>query len=200
MTATPVIRPLTLRQPVLGAVMAGRCTAIRRLARGAFGAIEPGDLLWIREPFRLARKWDKFSPTSAELLGARCYFAADLPPADAFLETDQPAGVDAPLGAERMARNLLRTWHRHHCLVTDVGRERLKDVTNAEIEAAGYATRADFARDWNRGAQVNSGRAEGSAIHWNANPAVVVIGLRYVAAPVPALKVRPAQRLEEQPA
>lgn len=196
MTNRPLIRPLTLRQPVLGAVMAGRCTVIRRLARGAFGAIEPGDLLWIREPYRLGRQWDKFSPTSAELLGARCYFAAELPPADAFLETDQPAGVDAPLGAERMARNLLRVWHRHHCIVTSVGRERLKDVANAEIEAAGYASRAEFAHDWNKGAQVNSGRTEGSAIHWNANPAVIVLTLRYVAAPIPELKVRPGRQLE----
>lgn len=177
--------------------MAGRCTALRRLARGAFGAIEPGDRLWIREPFRLAREWDNFSPTSAELLGARCYYSDLLPPADAFLETDQPPGVDRPLGKERMARNLLRVWHRHHCVVTDVRRERLKDVTNAEIEAAGYATRAEFAHDWNKGAQVNSGRAQGSAIHWNANPAVVVIGLRYVAAPVPELKVRVASQPED---
>lgn len=197
MTARPAIRPLTLRQPVLGAIMAGHCTAIRRLARGVFGAVQPGDLLWIREPFRLAREWDRFSPTAAEMLGARCHFAANLPPPDAFLETDQPPGVETPLGAERMARTLLRVWHRHHCEVTSVSTERLKDITNAEIEAAGYLSRADFARDWNRGAQVNTGRAIGTALHWSANPAVAVMGLRYVAAPIPEIKVRPRARTTE---
>lgn len=196
MTARPLIRPLTLRQPTLGAVMAGRCTALRREARGARCALQPGDLLWIREPFRLARQWDTFSPTAAELLGARCYYAEALPGADAFLESDQPPGVDAPLGKERFARNLLRVWHRHHCVVTAVRSERLRDVTNAEIAAAGFASRADFAHDWNSGAAVN-GWVDRSGMGWSANPAVVVISLRYVAEALPDLKVRPSTRVEE---
>lgn len=191
---TPLTQPLTLRQPTLGAVTSGICTAIRRLARGPYGALEPGDRLWIREPFRLARRWDKFSPTAAEMLGARCYLSSELPPADAFLETDQPEGVDQPLGKERYARNLLRVWHRHHCLVTEVRRERLKDVTNAEILAAGFASRAEFVRDWNNAVQVAGDNGQG-ALHWNANPIVVVLGLRYVAEPVAALKVRPRRQL-----
>lgn len=185
----PVIRPLILRQPTLGAVMAGRCTVLRRQARGALAAIQPGDLLWIREPFRLDRKWDRFSPTAADMLGARCYHAERLPDPAAFLDNDQPPGVDAPLGAERPARNLLRVWHRHHCLVTAIRTERLRDVTNAEIEAAGFATRAEFARDWNRGAAI-SGPVDRLGLGWSANPPVIVLGLLYVPAPVPTFAHR----------
>ncbi len=175
-------RPVTLRQPTLAAVMAGRCTTIRRPLRGIYGAVAAGDLLWVREPFRLARQWDKFAPSSAERFGARCYFDADL--------VGEAAGVAAQLGPTRFARNLLRVWHRQHLVVTSVERRPLKDIRNAEIEAAGYRHRARFIEDWNCGVAIGGG------LTWSTNPEVAVIHFRHVPGPAPGLDTRPGSERE----
>jgi prophage regulatory protein len=62
-----------------------------------------GDLLWIREPFRMRSKFAGMAPTSADRLGARAFFATEL----------NAALIDAEeLGPQLPARSLPKAWHR----------------------------------------------------------------------------------------
>jgi hypothetical protein len=171
-------KPIALLEPVLGNVMAGTCRRLRRAAGGTLDAIQPGDRLWIRELYHLNARFDALRPSAAVREGAWPAFAHE------FWRKPKPAG----LGKRRMARELLREWHRHHLLVTAVERQRLQDITAAEAAAEGYRTRHFWAIEWDRNAFVHYARNR-----WEDNPAVVVFDFEYVAAPLPAVP-KPAPR------
>lgn len=136
--------PLALTEPVLAAVIAGRCTRLRRPLGATMRRLAVGDRLWVREPFHLSAKFDGLSPTAALGFSAMVMFAADLDAApDRFPDR-------TGLGKRRMARELPRAAHRQHLVLVQIHTERLQAITQAEIEAAGFPTRAAFAAAWDR--------------------------------------------------
>jgi hypothetical protein len=178
-SAQGVIRPIAILRPTVRNVASGKCTRLRRVANGALGKLEPGDRLWLREAFYLNALFDDVSPHQAADAHAWPRFERDLPPGP------NPMG----LGKHRGARLLLRAWHRAHLVVVAVERQRLQDITDAEIVADGFASRAAWAQAWDRGVDwFSKGRA------WAGNPEVVVFDFRFVAEPLPALPPKPKRK------
>jgi hypothetical protein len=172
-----VIRPLTLREPAIGAFNAGALTRIRRPLPGVYAKAQPGDLLWIREPFHLAAKFDGLSPTAAHGFLARPIFAADLAAAPERFPDRQG------LGKRRHARELLRAWHRQHARVVAVEQQKLQALTDEEARAEGFRDRAAWSADWDR--SIRQFSSEGDTRLWQFDPTVLVLTLERVAAPLP---------------
>ena len=175
------VRPLALLEPVLGNVMRGKCIRVRRAADGALAGVTPGDVFWIREAYHLNARYDAISPTSAARHGAWPAFVHD------FAAKPKPEG----LGKRRSARELRKEWHRAHLVVFAVERQRLQDITDAEIAADGFADRAAWAQDWDRNKGVSMPVNSGGR-SWQDNPHVLVFTVCYVPAPAPAA-AEPAQ-------
>lgn len=174
-------RPINCLPDTVARIASGQLVALRRYVpaprgrpntRSPFVGLAPGDLLWIREPFCLARKFDHLSPSAAIPLGARAFFPAQPLPAD---QRDQ-------LGKQWPARAMPRAFHRHHLRVTDLREEPLKTITSAEIAAEGFTDRRAFACTWNANA-----RTWGSPLY-ESDPTVLRIGFAYVAEPIPGFR------------
>lgn len=175
--------PLTLREPTLSRFVAGDTLLLRRPTGGMLGHVAPGDRLWLREPFRLKRKFNSLSPTAASDFAARPYFTADL----ARGEADE-----RELGPARVARNLLKDWHRYHARILSVRHQSLQDITRAEVEALGYRNLNAFIGAWDRDITGFTSRRDPRT--WQNNPTVLVIEVEPVFAPLPgevALNSRP---------
>lgn len=170
-------QPISIRQPELDALVAGAMTVLIRPI-GRLAAIEPGDLLWVREPFHLAKSFNVHKPTRAAKLGATPTFITDHSPAW-YAHHQQ-----RDLGGRRMARMLPKAWHRQHLRVTAVGQVQLHDVADVDIRAAGWRSRAAFKSRWDEGASLFGGRTA-KENYWEANPAVLRIIFERIAAPLP---------------
>jgi hypothetical protein len=190
------VRPVSLLMPTLGAIVRGRCMHLRRVACGALGQVEPGDLLWIREAFYLDARFDQASPTLALKLNAWPVFERDYWPKITTGGAIERPGIPKPrgLGKRRPAGALKKEWHRSHLVVQAVERQRLHAITDAEIRAAGYATRAAFAGDWSRYTAAGMFGRAGTA--WADNPTVAVFTIGYVDAPAPVHEQPPKERDE----
>lgn len=168
-------RPISLREPQLPRLLAGTLTALRRPWTGLTRSLAPGQLLWVREPFVLDRKWDGLSPTSAAGLGAQPQFV---------WSTDRPDPAILAAGRPRMARELLRAWHRQHLVLVSIERQRLQAISEQEIRAEGFVSRAGFIAAWDR----NLSLAKADEHCWNADPTVAVLHFIRVATPLPELQ------------
>lgn len=167
-----IVRPISIRQPQLGKLLSGELTSLRRPLSAITQRLGPGDVLWVREPFALVKKWDGLSPTAAARLGATPIFTRGC---------GQPLHGLLDAGRLRFARELLRVWHRYHLKIAQVERQQLQSITQAELAAEGFKTRAAFIAAWNLGLAVSS--AKGNA--WDENPLVAVIHFTAVAGPLP---------------
>lgn len=160
-------RPITVIGIQLEALMAGNLLQLTR-PLGALKNCQPGDRLWIREPFHLAAKYNGMPPRAAALTDARPVFL------------DQLAACPADeLGPRRFARTLLRKWHRQHLLVTTVGRMALQAITPDHARAEGFASLADYRAHWDRNTDIGGGPAR-----WNRNPTVVTMTFKHVRRPL----------------
>ncbi|BBC72889.1 conserved hypothetical protein [Altererythrobacter sp. B11] len=168
--------PLSLRRPSIDSWNAGQCTRLRRPLGGIYRGLAPGALLWIREPYRLAARYDGLSPTAAAQFGAEPYFAAGLVAGDV---------ARLQLGKEWPARNLLRQWHRQHARVLAVECQPLQLITGEEARAEGYATLAAWAHAWDVSVPLSA-----NGLEWSGNPTVLVITLARVPAPIAGLGAR----------
>lgn len=165
-------RPVTMIAPAIGALMAGALRRLRRPVDGVLDAIGPGDRLWVREQFFLPRSFNHIAPTRAAELRATPVFAHD--------RADLPEWACADLGKRRFARSMPKVWHRQHLLVTAIGTQRLQEITDAEIAAEGHASRKQFASAWDAALALSGF----SSRRWAADPHVLVIDFRHVAAPI----------------
>lgn len=167
--------PLALRYPTIDTFRSGVPLRLRRPLGGMYRGIEPGDLLWIREPYRLLRKFSSLSPTAAAGYDARPYFAADLASGD----------IDRlDLGVLRPARALLRKWHRFHAHVRSVETQDLHRISLQEVRDEGFTSLASWRARWD--ADISSFTSKRDPRLWDRNPTVLVIELEPVLKPLPA--------------
>ncbi|MFC3097340.1 hypothetical protein [Alteraurantiacibacter palmitatis] len=157
------ILPLSLSAEAAYNFAEDRLHSILRPANGVYADLAEQDLLWIREPFRLPRRFDHLSPTAAERMGAVPAFVADLDPRGQY---------SATLGRKWPARNLLRCWHRQHAIVMGVKRVRLQDLTEEEARGEGFVTRGAWAATWDK-----QRKSFGYRDLWKSNPVVLRIWL-----------------------
>jgi hypothetical protein len=136
-------------------------------------ARQPGDRLWIAEPFHLESRYDDVAPLQALKLGSeRLWFAVDPHPAE--------------VGRRRTARELPKERHRSHLIVHAVRAGRLQDANEEDLRAEGFASRVAFADAWT--AALDYGRSmSGDFIRWSDNPDVTVLRVEFVDAPLAAL-------------
>lgn len=169
------IRPISIVAPQVHLLNAGLLTRLFRPVGSVLSAVEPGDLLWVREPFVLAARYDTISPSQAERLGGAPVFTSDLDRKDRDLRKD---------GRTRNARELLRIWHRQHLRVTAVGRRPVQSLTLRDLQGQGYSLAESFAADWDRNLALV--RSAAGAGRWNENPEAIVLDFERIAGPVPA--------------
>lgn len=173
-------QPISIRQPELDALVAGAMTVLIR-PMGRLASVQPGDLLWVREPFHLPKSFNIHKPTRAVRLGATPTFITDHSPA--WYAHHQARD----LGRRRVAREMPKAWHRQHLRVTAIDRLPLHDVSDADIRTAGWRSRAAFKARWDEGSSFFGGRAI-TENRWDANPAVLRIIFERIPAPLPAPK------------
>ncbi|MGB7407187.1 MAG: hypothetical protein WA908_01665 [Pontixanthobacter sp.] len=168
-------RPINLRHPTLGNIMSGRCTVLHRPFNTnrnthALSTLQPGDALWIREPFHFFSRYNGMSLTTVDNLGGRAFFPV------------APAGADDrdDWGPQRPARTLPKALHRHHLRIATIVEARLHDIKNAEIRDEGFRDRKVYAAEWNRIAATWGG------LTYAANPTVLRIAFDYVPKPLPS--------------
>ncbi len=169
--------PFTIREPTTAAFKTGRQLRVRRLAEGMYARLAIGNAsgqrLWIREPYRLKRKFNSLSPTAASNYDARPFFEEELGPGD--VETLE-------LGGKRHARCLLRDWHRWHAIVDAAVLQPLQAITLEEARAEGFTSVAAWAARWD--GDITSFSRRDHRV-WANNPKVLVLTLTPVLAPLP---------------
>lgn len=166
--------PITVIGPAIAQLHAGAITRLRR-PHGTLSTLKPDDRLWVREQFFLATAFEHISPLQALTRGAVPVFSVD--------HAGLPDYAVADLGRRRFAREMPRAWHRAHLVVTHVALERLHDITDAEIAAEGFTSRAAFAAAWNGMTSL-----KGKASAWENNPAVIAFCFNLVPSPLPQPK------------
>ncbi len=171
-------QPVSIRQPEIDALVAGAMTLLIRPI-GRIANVEPGALLWVREPFHLPKASDIDKPTRAAAKGVEPVFV-----------TDHSAGwfahhIARQLGRRRKAREMPKVWHRQHLRVISIERLQLHDITDADLRAAGWRSRRAFERRWDEDARF-SGERVNKTNYWAANPPVVRIQFERIASPLPA--------------
>lgn len=164
-------------------VLSGRQRFFLRRDGGAFRKLQPGDRLWLAEPFHLEERFDHLSPTAVRDRGSTPAFAAD-----------HPHGRPPGFGKRLPARSLCREWHRFHLVIESRAAIRLQQLPDADLIALGFDSAADFAAHWDRESALSGGRAA----QWINNPEVLRFGFALERAPLPegAEEARePRQRL-----
>lgn len=171
------MQPVSIRQPEIGALVAGRMTALIRPI-GRLAPLRTGDLLWVREPFHLHRRFDHDKPTRAAALDAVPTFVADHKPAYFAANCDE-------LGRRRVAREMPKQWHRQHLRISALDRVQLHDVADDDLRDAGWADFERFRLRWDADATFVGSRLAKLQM-WTANPLVLRIAFVRIAAPLPA--------------
>jgi hypothetical protein len=154
----------------IGAVLDDRQTFFLRPARSSFRRLQPGDQLWLAEPFYLEARFNDRSPTAARDLGGKPAFAAD-------------HGLAPPgYGQRHPARSLCRDWHRFHLRILSAVPMRLQDITDRDLAAMGFGSRVRFAEHWDLESSMSGSRCQ----HWRDNPEVLRFGFELIRSPLPA--------------
>lgn len=167
--------PISFTAPLVARIRAGEIVQTRR-PRGLFDKLQPGDLLWLREPFHLDQRFDHVSPSQALTMfpDQRIAFTADGTPPEHF-------------GRRRFARELPRIAHRAHLRVGLVRLEQLHNVTDADARAEGYPDRAAYRTAWDELHAPGTRTITGDATRWADNPAVTVIAFTFIDQPIAQL-------------
>lgn len=154
----PKIHPIIFSGDMVRALLAGRKTQTRRLSTSPLSKVEPGDLLYVRERFRLPSVDDALKPTDAP--GAIWYDADGAPDdSEEWSQRSRPA-IHLPRDASRLT-----------LLVRSVNLEALQDISEADAQSEGVESdigdhRRAFETLWN-------------ALHpdelWLDNPEIVAL-------------------------
>ena len=193
--------PTLMSTPMVRACLAGTKTQTRRLIRECEPALpglrryEPGDILWIREPYRFPKCLDA---KSARAIAAMCDDANYSRPwcptryeadgattdTDLFDSFTGPDGESAAWGKLRPSIFLPRWACRLFLRVEAVRVERLSTITEADAIAEGCPTQEWYRvpggpEHWYRVLwdEINGARAP-----WDSNPWVFVVTFRKIEA------------------
>ncbi len=161
-------RPITIIEPQIRALVASNLVSLVRPI-GTHAGLQPGTVLWVREPFWLPDCYNHLSPSQAAGRGAVPNFIADYDVGRAPREHCK----------RRFARELLRIWHRQHLVVRVVETFRLQTLSDDEIRAQGFGSQDAFARAWNHNLSLSRGNQT-----WAANPEALKVAFDRVDQPV----------------
>lgn len=158
-------RPIIFSAPMVRAILAGRKTMTRRLATSPLRKCEPGDMLWVRESFKLADSG--MDPRGEHLIynadGAHGYAVSS----SRFVKVKMKSisSIHMPRWASRITLE-----------VTGARVERLQDISEEDVAAEGVdpycmTARGAFFALWNS--------LHGPA-SWEANPSVVCVSFKRI--------------------
>lgn len=170
------VQPISIREPEIRALVAGAMSALIRPV-GRLAALDPGDLLWVREPFHLAQRFAIHAPTFAACLGAVPIFVADRTPAQLSVRS-------AELGDRRNAREMPKVWHRQHLRITAITRLALYDAVAVGLSDAGWDDHAAYKARWDEDSRFFGARIN-KLNFWAANPPVLRIEFDRIPTPLP---------------
>lgn len=179
------IRPIHFSPPMVRAILDGKKTQTRRLGTSVMSSrIQTGDVLWVREGYRLEKRFDGFDgPLRAQ--------KTETSPLAHVYEADiLGERLDARWGKLRGARTMMKAMSRLVLTATAVRREALQDITEADAEREGMdppyfgdgdppfeepgqmiSRRMQYRNLWNR---LNP------ETPWASNPEVIVIDFNVV--------------------
>lgn len=163
-----MILPVPFSAPMVLAILAGRKTQTRRLWRGQWAKVQPGDRLWVREAWRPS------------------------PDGPIYRATEGESGIVAPDDSPRWKPSIhMPRWASRLTLrVTKVRRQRLWDISERDCKAEGVHWLKTGARDYRWGMdrslgmrgsypyhafQVAWDALNGARAPWAANPEVAAI-------------------------
>jgi hypothetical protein len=174
----PLSQPISIRQPEIGALIAGTMTTLLR-PLGRLSVLQAGDLLWVREPFHLPKAFAHLKPTRATGHDVAPVYVADH---DALWF----ARHAAELGRRQAARVLPKAWRRQHLVIAAIARLPLHDAAGeaAQLLAAGWKDRDAFIQRWDQDAAFGDARPA-APNRWASNPDILRISFVRVAAPLP---------------
>lgn len=121
--------PIMFSAPMVRALLAGRKTQTRRMATSPLARAEPGDRLWVRESFRGAAGYEAQGLPPAKWGNKPTWYVADGDP--------DPARWWHLSARTRPAIHMPRWASRLTLVVTEVRRQRLQDISEADARAEG---------------------------------------------------------------
>lgn len=139
MTAGPgTVRGIIFSAAMVKALIAGRKTETRRLATNRnVGRVEPGDLLWVREAFRLEIGFDGIAPNvllATSFTEMPVWYEADCGAPDPKMSKSQ---WGHPWGRLRPSIHMPKWASRLSLDVVEVRREKLQAISEASAQAEG---------------------------------------------------------------
>lgn len=171
------VQPISIRQPEIGALVHGDMTVLVRPI-GRLATLRTGDLLWVREPFYVPKRFAHLRPTAAAAHDdCRPLFLADEKP-------DYFAHHHANYGQRRNARELPKLWHRQHLRLASVDRVQLHDIAAIDLQSAGWKSRDAFEIRWDQDAGFSGAGADPENFY-AANPPILRIEFERIPTPLP---------------
>lgn len=165
MPDTPPL-PLNCTTREAGLIAIGELAVTRRLPTATVKRIEPGCLLWIREPFHLPN-------TAAELSPSQYVSNRHHSSAQTFVHYAADGPAPGSYGTMRFARSMPRELSRLVLTVSAIRFERLQAIDDQAAQDACFRDRAAFAAAWDE--MVGKGIRTGDADRWDGNPTVAVV-------------------------
>lgn len=174
-------RPILFSAPMVRAILAGKKTMTRRVWKARFKNWKVGDRLWVRETYctYLADKTDGGEDWDYD--NEKIAYRADADPEiEAMLQYGREVPEENYVSRWTPSIFMPRKYSRILLEITELKRERLQDISEADAEREGASTNGNaytFKRGfWHIWERIN-GRAS-----WYQNPEVVAIGFKVLEA------------------
>lgn len=141
--------PILFSAPMVRAILDGKKTMTRRIYKPRFDSWKVGDRLWVRETYveycpektEGMEDWDLDNPQIA-------YRADDNPEIESAIqygaERYHDFGDDGYLRAWKPSIFMPRKYSRLLLEITDIKREALRDISEADAKREGFDNRQDF--------------------------------------------------------
>ena len=179
--------PISFTDANVRQLRAGNKTQTRRPGTRLM-AYKPGDRLWVREPFRLIKRFDNIAPLQALRLHAEVASWPVDEPVDHALASD--------IGRRRYAREMPRALHRMHLVLRGIRSERLQAISDTDASAEGVAHVAAYAALWDT-LHAGGKTIAGTPVRWAQNPIVTVLEFDVVDCPLDGAR-NPQQQAGDQ--
>lgn len=161
------IRPIIFSAEMVRALLDGRKTQTRRLATSYLRKCEAGDLLYVREHWRVGKHWDDTPPRAIDPIivehGEVVYIA--------------DATANELRGKHRQGMHMPRWASRLTLRVTDVRFQSLRDISSADIWAEGTPSYCSnrLGGPFTRWKRLWNGLHTKPGERWEDNPQIVAL-------------------------